>query len=76
MPACTGCCVGWSFKHDALGTETWAEGTGRSRCGGLCVVFNTQERRPGRVAPLWAVVCGKVKNQASLLERKSNAVQY
>lgn len=43
-------------------------GTAGSQCGGLGVVFNTQERRPGRAAVLWAVVCGKVKNQASFLE--------
>lgn len=39
-----------------------------NQCGGHGVVFNTQERRSGRVALLWAEVCGKVKNQTSFLE--------
>lgn len=42
-----------------------------SRCGGVSVVFNTQERRPGRVALLWAVVCGRVKRQASFSKRRA-----
>lgn len=46
-----------------LGTELQVE----VECGGLSVVFNTQESGPGRVALLWAVVCGKVKNQAFFL---------
>lgn len=59
-----------------LSMTRWAQSrrlraTPGSRCGGVSVVFNTQERRPGRVALLWAVVCGRVKRQASFSKRRA-----